>query len=328
ALMLRPGVGPEDAATVRRMVAEITKGAALTEAGFAEAAMGWLRERHGYSLSPQVPDGSGDPLVRWMNSRGSGHCELFAGSLVLLARVAGYPARVITGFKGGSWNGYSNNYTIRNSDAHAWCEIFDATAAAWRRADPTPGATGLAQADEVRGEAALARRTDRSWSARLESLRVFWYRRIVNFDQRSQVETLKAVKDATENSGRRLRALATEWMVAAKAWLARPWGWGRIFSVTAVMAAAAGAAWLLDRFGGGWLRAARGGASQKGQDPTRAEAGRWLWKIAGDRGHGAEHGAVVDDLRRIRFGPRETWPNARPVFVRARRSFRKGGARG
>src|ERR1019366_7160999 len=139
----------------------------------------------------------------------AGHCELFAGSFVLLARAAGLSARVVTGFRGGTWNAYSNNFTIRNSDAHAWCEVFDVPSGAWLRVDPTPGAAS-GPGEQAKGEATLARRLDRSWSARLDSLRVFWYRRIVNFDQRSQVETLKAVKAAPENSGKQLRATLTE----------------------------------------------------------------------------------------------------------------------
>jgi hypothetical protein len=98
-------------------------------ADFAQKrAMTWLRQdQHPYSLAPRIPAGPGDPLIRWMSSREPGHCELFAGALVLLARSAGIPARVVTGFKGGTWNAYSGNYTIRNSDAHAWAELWDPT---------------------------------------------------------------------------------------------------------------------------------------------------------------------------------------------------------
>ena len=172
ALMLRTGVGETDRAALRRAGNEITGGGQLPAAEFSHRAVAWLRERHAYSLQPKVPAGGGDALVRWMASGGGGHCELFAGSLVLLARAAGLPARLVIGFKGGTWNAYSNNFTLRNSDAHAWCEIFDAAAGAWLRADPTPGAANAG--DEAKGEAALAARLDTSWSARFDSLRIFW----------------------------------------------------------------------------------------------------------------------------------------------------------
>ena len=107
---------------------------------YARRASLWLRRQHGYTLAPKIPAGSGDPLVRWMSSREPGHCELFAGALVLLARSEGIPARVVTGFKGGTWNAYSGNYTIRNSDAHAWAEVWDPQRGAWLREDPLAAA--------------------------------------------------------------------------------------------------------------------------------------------------------------------------------------------
>jgi len=159
-LMLHMTMSADDRAILERVVAEIRNGAGsasapaaeLTVDEFADRASAWLAEHHIYSLQPRIPAGAGDPLVRWLNSREGGHCELFAGSLALLARSAGIPARIITGFRGGSWNGYSNNFTLRNSDAHAWCELFDVKTDSWRRADPpkpgkTPGQRAASRSD-------------------------------------------------------------------------------------------------------------------------------------------------------------------------------------
>ncbi|HYP17199.1 MAG TPA: DUF3488 and transglutaminase-like domain-containing protein, partial [Opitutus sp.] len=117
--MLRLGLPEADRAVLDRIVGEIAGGrpvpasgetraatAALSAEEFARRAEAWLSGRHSYSLQPRIPPGEGDPLVRWLNSDEAGHCELFAGSFVLLARAAGYPTRVVTGFRGGSWNGY------------------------------------------------------------------------------------------------------------------------------------------------------------------------------------------------------------------------------
>ncbi|MCC5023653.1 MAG: DUF3488 domain-containing protein [Candidatus Synoicihabitans palmerolidicus] len=90
---------------------------------FARRVVQWLGEIHPYSLTSSVPAGSGDTIVRWLYSDTLGHCEFFAGSFVLLTRSAGYPARLVTGFRGGSWTDFSGSFTVRN--AHAWCEIFD-----------------------------------------------------------------------------------------------------------------------------------------------------------------------------------------------------------
>lgn len=301
-------------------LAEATGGAKLPVPEFAQRVGGWLRQNHNYSLSPTIP-GGGDPLVRWLASREAGHCELFAGSLVLLARAAGIPARMVTGFRGGSWNGYSNNFTIRNADAHAWAEIFDPDAGAWLRADPLALGTA-AQAQELRGEAGVASRLDRSWKARLDSLRVFWYRRIVSFDQRSQIETLKAVKQATQNSGKLLREFFGSAGAAAKRWVTAPWDFRRFGTVFGFVLAGAALAWWWRAFGGAWWRALLGASGRGREDPVRAEAGQWLAKLTASPASTADAQKTIHELQRLRFGARGTWREPSGVFRNARRALR------
>jgi transglutaminase-like putative cysteine protease len=297
----------QDRAALSRITAEVGPAAKMGAAEFSQKAIDMLRRTHRYSLAPHIPAGPGDSLVRWMSSNEPGHCELFAGALVLMARSAGIPARVVTGFKGGTWNAYSGNYTVRNSDAHAWTEIWDASRGAWLREDPF-AVSGPVDASKEKGSAALAGMMDRSWSARLNSIRVFWYRRIVNFDQQSQADTLRAVKNATDNSGKWLRAAVDDGARRLKAWMQGPWGWGRVARLGAGAAAIAGACWMLVK--GRWRLAlmARG----KKVDPVRREAGRWLVRIEGPQ-------ALVADLQRLRYGPVPTWPRPSEVFMRARR---------
>jgi hypothetical protein len=242
-----------------------------------------------------------------MASREPGHCELFAGAFVLAARSAGFPARVVTGFKGGTWNAYSGNYTVRNSDAHAWAEIWDARRGAWLRDDPL--APVVSEALEKKGDAALAALMDRSWSARLNSIRVFWYRRIVNFDQQSQVDTIRAVKAATDSSGKWLRAAVAGAASRVKAWFAGPWNLERAGRVAAVAAAAGALLWALLT---GRIRLAALVASRKA-DPVRREAGHWLRRLEGPP-------PLIADLQRLRFGHSGTWPRPADVFRRARRA--------
>ncbi len=318
--MLSLGVGPEDLATLGQAVKEITGGAQLPAAEFADRARVWLVARHKYSLTPNIPAGGGDPLVRWLMSRESGHCELFAGSLVLLARAAGLPARVVTGFRGGTWNAYSSNFTIRNSDAHAWCEIFDRTSAAWLREDPTPGGVAGPAAQE-KGEATLARRMDRGWTAWWNSLRIFWYRRIVNFDQRTQTESLRAVKEATQNSGKQLRVTLSDALDRVKAWLTEPWSTRRVINLLAALALLAGAGWAWHEFGRDRWRGWRG--QKTGIDPVRAQAGRWLRELSSAPKSDSAAKGVVADLQRLRFGARGTWSQPEPVFRRARMTVKR-----
>lgn len=322
----RPAVGEADRARLGQAVAEITGGdSSLSAAEFSRRAGDWLRKNHAYSLSPSIPAGEGDPLVRWMASHEGGHCELFAGSLALLARTAGFPARVITGFRGGSWNGFSANFTIRNSDAHAWTEIFDAASISWLRADALD-AGAASQASEARGDAALAGRLDRSWSARFDSLRVFWYRRIVNFDQTSQVETLKAVKAATQNTGLRLREWFENLNKSVRTWVSSPWDGDKLIRVGSTLGLIVGIVWWWVVQGRNLLRSARWRRSGAHLDPVRATAGRWLRDLAECPVQLPELVQVVGDLQRVRFGPRETWRQPEAVFKRARQTLRAARA--
>jgi len=321
-----------DRAALARLVQEAAGEEKLPAPEFTQRVNAWLRAGHAYSLSPRIPAGDGDPLVRWMASREAGHCELFAGSFVLLARAAGFPARVATGFRGGTWNAYSNNFTIRNSDAHAWAEIFDEAAGAWLRADPLE-APLTAQSEAAQGEASLAARLDSSWGARLDSLRVFWYRRIVNFDQRSQADTLRALKGATENSGRRARAAAEDFFQRMRDWVVSPWDARRVAGLLGMIAAAAAVHWWWREFGRGLWR--RVGPSRAGRntDPVREEASRWLRQIA-ESGSAAtaeppdpESRNAVAALQRLRFGSRQTWPAPEAVFRSARQALRNARRR-
>lgn len=335
ARMLRLGVGEEDQVTLQHVLAEIVTeagaegGEAMTTVAdrlgvgeFIRRTNAWLGRRHAYSLSPRIPAGAGDPLVRWLTSTEGGHCELFAGSLVLLARSAGLPARVVVGFHGGSWNGYSNNFTLRNSDAHAWCEVFDASVGAWVRADPTPGSSSV-EDDQNRGEEGLARVMDRSWTARLDSLRVFWYRRIVNFDQQSQVDTFDALKAATTRSSRAVREALARWAAEMRAWIGAPWTGGRTMTVVVVLVGGAGVAWAVWVFGGAGVFRWRFSARRKRGDTVRREAGRWLVKldeVGAEGGHSGRE--LVGQLQRLRYGARETWPEPVGVFRQARCAWR------
>ncbi len=314
-----------DRATLNRVLAQATNGETLAPAAFAARVGDWLKKNHSYSLSPEIPGKEGDPLVRWMASPAAGHCELFAGSLVLLARAAGIPSRVVTGFRGGSWNGYSNNFTIRNADAHAWAELFDEASGAWLRADPL--APVVSAQSEVKGEAAMVSRLDRSWKARFDSLRVFWYRRIVSFDQRSQAETLKAVREATQNSGKRLRAALEDFNASLKAWLTAPWDFRRVFKTLMSLALAVGVIAWWRHAGRGWWRGLQGARGRRGLDPARREAGRWLTLLDRWRETDPECAAAAAELQRIRFGARGSWPETEKVFRRARRALREARRR-
>jgi transglutaminase-like putative cysteine protease len=321
--LLTPG-GDADRQALAAAVNRITGGAVLPADEFAQRTCAWLAAGHSYSLQSALPVGPGDPLVRWIGGTGPGHCEFFAGAFVMLARAAGYPARLVTGFKGGTWNGFSNNLTVRNSNAHAWCEMWNG-AGAWLRVDPTPGAAPVTTADDPQGAAAFAARLDRSWSARFDSLRIFWYRRIVNFDRGNQLDTLRAVKAATQQTGLALRAALDRLVQGFKSWLTSAWNARRIAVAVATLAVLACAAWTGQTLLRSWRWRKRGGLwGRRGADPARIEAGRWLGRLRAKQERGEPVAEDVwRDLERIRYGARPTWPGPEGVFRQARRAWRE-----
>ena len=65
-----------------------------------------------------------------------GFCEHYSSSFTVLMRAAGIPARVVTGYEGGIYNDVGGYYVVRQSDAHAWSEVW-LQGRGWVRVDPT-----------------------------------------------------------------------------------------------------------------------------------------------------------------------------------------------
>lgn len=87
-----------------------------------------------YTLLPPRLDG--DPIDGFLFETRAGFCEHFAAAFVVLMRAAGVPARVVTGYQGGEYNTLSDYFLVRQSDAHAWAEVY-LEARGWVRVDPT-----------------------------------------------------------------------------------------------------------------------------------------------------------------------------------------------
>ena len=65
-----------------------------------------------------------------------GYCEYYASAFVVLMRAAGIPARIVTGYQGGFWQAADEYLLVRQSDAHAWAEVW-LESRGWTRIDPT-----------------------------------------------------------------------------------------------------------------------------------------------------------------------------------------------
>ncbi len=92
------------------------------------------RDNYVYTLSPPLL--GRDAVDDFLYGSRAGFCEHYAGAFVFLMRAAGIPARVVTGYQGGELNPIDGYVTVRQSDAHAWAEVWIARRG-WVRVDPT-----------------------------------------------------------------------------------------------------------------------------------------------------------------------------------------------
>lgn len=117
-----------------------------------ELARKWLDEgvdaeaivKRGYELfrdkpffyTRQPPRLTENPVDQFLFVTRRGFCEHYATAYVTLMRAAGIPARVVTGYQGGELNEMGDYLIIRQSNAHAWAEVW-LEGKGWIRVDPT-----------------------------------------------------------------------------------------------------------------------------------------------------------------------------------------------
>ena len=87
-----------------------------------------------YTLSPPLL--GEDSVDEFLFDSKRGFCEHFSAGFVFMMRAAGIPARVVTGYQGGELNPVDHTLVVRQSDAHAWAEVW-LGARGWLRVDPT-----------------------------------------------------------------------------------------------------------------------------------------------------------------------------------------------
>lgn len=97
-------------------------------------ALALFRSSFSYTLEPPLL--GRDSVDEFLFDTRAGFCEHYASAFVFLMRAAGIPARVVTGYQGGWWSGAGGYLLVRQSDAHAWAEIWR-DGSGWQRVDPT-----------------------------------------------------------------------------------------------------------------------------------------------------------------------------------------------
>jgi transglutaminase-like putative cysteine protease len=96
----------------------------------------WTAYRYDLSIPPQRWPGDAVDYFLFVERRG--YCEQFASAMAVMLRAVGIPARVVTGYAPGTLNLVTGLLEVRNSDAHAWVEIYF-PGLGWVEFEPTPG---------------------------------------------------------------------------------------------------------------------------------------------------------------------------------------------
>ncbi len=122
---------------MRRLSHQLTDGKPTTLAQVI-AIQKHLMKNYSYNLEiPQTPMGR-NSIDYFLFESKQGFCEHFASAMVLLAREANIPARLVTGFAPGEYNAFTGYFEVKGSDAHAWVELYFPMIG-WLTFDPTPG---------------------------------------------------------------------------------------------------------------------------------------------------------------------------------------------
>ena len=87
-----------------------------------------------YNLNPEV--NIGNNYADFFFKYKEGYCEYFAGTFVLLSRLANIPSRIVSGYYGGDLNTVGDFYEFKQKDTHAWAEVWLENRG-WVRVDPT-----------------------------------------------------------------------------------------------------------------------------------------------------------------------------------------------
>ena len=146
------------------------------------------QEDYGYTLSP--PAIGEDAVDDFLFGTRRGFCEHYAGAFAFLMRAAGIPARIVTGYMGGEINPASGTMVIRQSDAHAWVEVW--VEGMWRRVDPTAAIAparierGLSAALPAGERVPFLSRAEWSWLReidwRIDAVNHNWQKWVIGFN--------------------------------------------------------------------------------------------------------------------------------------------------
>jgi len=192
-LALPEGVHPR----ARQLGQRWRQAAADPEAIVERGRRYFRQEPFRYTLTP--PALNRNWVDRFLFDTRQGFCGHYAGAFAFLMRAAGVPARVVTGYLGAEPHPDSDYFIVRQSDAHAWVEVWLA-GQGWVRVDPTTDVSpqraesGLAGSVPADDPVPMMARGDGGWLAdlrlRLDAAETAWNRWVLAYGPQLQRQVL------------------------------------------------------------------------------------------------------------------------------------------
>jgi transglutaminase-like putative cysteine protease len=226
---------PEGSNPRTRALAESWLGDAPSGAEIVERAMDYLRSQpFQYTLTP--PALGAQPVDEFLFETREGFCEHYASALTVLLRAAGLPARVVMGYQGGELNAVGDYYMVRQSDAHAWTEVW-LEDEGWRRVDGVAavapervalGFGGFGGAEAAARNAALRSRWIRQAALLWDAVETRWQTWVIGYGpelQRALLESLGFDNLRRAQRSAVLLALAVGVTIALTLGLSLYWSW-------------------------------------------------------------------------------------------------------
>jgi transglutaminase-like putative cysteine protease/uncharacterized membrane protein YidH (DUF202 family) len=115
---------PEEVTTrVRELALQLTA-TEPTPYDRARAIEQYLRSTYPYTTDIPRPPANQDLVDYFLFNLRKGYCDYYASAMVVLARAAGIPARLVIGYATGTYNLNSQRFVVSQADAHSWVEVY------------------------------------------------------------------------------------------------------------------------------------------------------------------------------------------------------------
>ncbi|HET6268252.1 MAG TPA: DUF3488 and DUF4129 domain-containing transglutaminase family protein, partial [Acidobacteriota bacterium] len=172
----------------------------------------YLQTKFKYTTE-NLPQDQFDPIAVFLFKRKAGSCEYFATSMALLLRQMGIPSRLVNGFLQGEYNDIGDFYVVRQSDAHAWVEVY--LNGQWYPVDPSPRPLEPGSGSFF------------NFSKLLESVSFFWDRYILIFSAQDQIDALTRARDQVRQTQKQWKAEHGSFVPWLLNWLKSFWLFNR-----------------------------------------------------------------------------------------------------